>query len=140
VQRRDPTRGEGEGEGEGGSGFGEEPVRWRLPAGTAASSNSSGATRLRTMGGDVVLKHGSEAGDGFGRQWSTVFGPALSASDTGAAGHAFMERAWRRPVLARPGDPVRCMARQVETVLRRAGPVQKAETDRWDPAADLILN
>jgi hypothetical protein len=66
-------------------------ARRRLPTGTVASSSSGGGTRLQTVSSDAALEHDGEMGDGFGRQQSAAFGPALSASDTGAAaGRRFM--------------------------------------------------
>jgi hypothetical protein len=65
---------------------------WRLPAGTAA------------------LGHDGEADDDFS-------GSGARRSDTGAAGHAFVARAWRVAVSARPGNPARRVALQVEMAL-----------------------
>jgi hypothetical protein len=107
----------------------------RLPAGTTASSNSSGGTWIRTGSGDATLGHGGEAGDGFGRsgKWRLDWRCRIRTAET-AVVRRFMARA-RARLFRRGAWHARWRQRADEQAWRG-----EREADRWDPAVDFILN
>jgi hypothetical protein len=78
-------------------GTGEELARRCLPAGMAVSLNSDGGTRFQTGSGDMMLRHGGEVGDGFGRSGArrSERRCRLRTAET-AAGRRFVARAHER--------------------------------------------